>query len=249
MEEFLPVQVESIEDQPWIVEIFDNLEDIFFYIKDVNGRWVTCNNASLRLLNFSSRTEVYGAVEHDFFPREIADAIKADDQKVLQNCRKIINRTEMIVDEHGLLTWVSTNKIPLRKKDGSIFGLMGTTRKLKQLDDLPIDYRPFHKVMEHIRENLDKTIKINVLAEISCLSESQFRKRFRRLFRLSPQEFIQRARLQRAAKLLSSTDLALVDVALAAGYGGQSYFTKQFHAFFGMTPKRYRQVWQVAKFD
>lgn len=80
---------------------------------------------------------------------------------------------------------------------------------------------------------------------ISSLSDSQFRKRFRRLFRMSPQEFILKTRLQLAAKLLSTTNSPLIQVALKSGYCDQSYFTKRFHGFFGVTPKEYRRVWQV----
>lgn len=235
----------TLRDQPWVLEMFDALPDILFYIKDANCRWVTCNEASLRFLSFASRADVYGAVEYDFFPEKIADAIRADDQDVINNNRPIINRTELIVDDGGHLVWVSTNKIPLMTSDGQVAGLVGTTRLLRQLDDLPDTYRPFHHVMQYIQENISNPIEIAKLAEISHLSGSQFRKRFRHLFRISPQEFVLRARLQRAAKLLSTTDQPLVKVALSCGFCDQSYFTKQFRGFFSMTPRRYRMVWQA----
>jgi AraC-like DNA-binding protein len=69
---------------------------------------------------------------------------------------------------------------------------------------------------------------------------SQFRKRFRGLFGLSPNEFILRTRLQRAARLLKSTDDPLIRIAIDCGFGDQSYFTKRFRDFFGVTPRRYR---------
>ena len=226
------------------MDVFDNLPDVLFYIKDANSRWVTCNRASLKFLNFAQVSDVMGAVEHDFFPKIIADAIQADDWDVISNNRKIINRTELIVDETGFLTWVSTSKTPLLAKEGHVAGLAGTTQVLHRLDDLPDDYQPFQSVMAYIQKNIEKTILINELASLSGLSESQFRKRFKALFRLSPQEFILRARLQRGAKLLSSTNLVLSRVALKCGFCDQSYFTKQFRNFFGIPPKRYRQIWQ-----
>lgn len=228
-----------------IVQIFDSLRDILFYIKDVNYRWVTCNTASLRFLNFMDRSDVIGAVEYDFFPKPIADAIRSDDEDVIVNNRKIINRTELIIDETGHLAWVSSTKIPMSNQSGKVIGLMGTTRLLSRMDELPDAYRPFHKVIEYIQENVSSTINIKELAMISSLSDSQFRKRFRRLFRMSPQEFILKTRLQLAAKLLSTTNSPLIQVALKSGYCDQSYFTKRFHGFFGVTPKEYRRVWQV----
>ena len=235
----------QLEEQPWFMSVFDNLPDVLFYIKDTNSRWITCNQASLRFLNFATVDEVMGAVEHDFFPKVIADAIHADDQEVIGNNRRIVNRTELIVDDTGLLTWVSTSKTPLHARDGGILGLAGTTQVLHRLDDLPSDYQPFRRVMAKIQEDIESGIVVSDLAMLMGLSESQFRKRFKSQFRLSPQEFILRARLQRAARLLSGSSLALSRVALKAGFCDQSYFTKQFRVFFGIPPKRYRQVWQL----
>ena len=120
----------QLEQQPWFTAVFDNLPDVLFYIKDADSRWITCNQASLRFLNFATVDDVVGAVEHDFFPKIIADAIHADDQYVISNNRRIVNRTELIVDESGLLTWVSTSKTPLHTRDGRTLGLAGTTQVL-----------------------------------------------------------------------------------------------------------------------
>ncbi|MCP4316596.1 MAG: AraC family transcriptional regulator [Hyphomicrobiales bacterium] len=223
--------------------MFDILPDIYFYIKDENCRWIMCNKASLRLLNFRDQTEVYGATEYDFFPPKIAETIHLDDRDVIDNRRRIINRTELIVDETGHLIWVSSNKLPLIAKDGNVAGLMGTTRILTRSDGLPEEYQQFRSVIDHIQANVDEKIDIKELAQISCLSNSQFRKRFRTHFRLSPQEFILRTRLQAASKILISTDRPIINVALSCGFGDQSYFTRQFSKFFEQSPIRYRATW------
>jgi AraC-like DNA-binding protein len=240
---------ELLPQQHLMVEAFNSLPDVLFYIKDTHCRWVTCNDASLRFLNFRSRQEVYGAVEYDFFPKKIADVIRADDESVLKSGLKITNRTELIVDDRGRLAWVSTNKMPVFSETDEIIGLIGTTRLMRQMDELPAEYLPFHKAIDHIQENIGKTIYVSDLARISNLSVSQFRKRFIRLFRLPPQEFVIRSRLQMAAKMLSTTDMPLVQVALKCGFCDQSYFTKQFQGFFDTTPARYRKMWQTSPFD
>lgn len=243
METYVSKFLSGLRDRGSFEDMFDILPDIYFYIKDRNCRWVMCNKACLRLLNFRDQKEVYGATERDFFPPMIAEMIYRDDRDVIDNKRPIINRTELIVDEIGHLTWVSTNKLPLLAKDGDIAGLMGTTRVLKRSDQLPDDYQQFRSVIDHIQANLDQKIDIKELARISCLSDSQFRKRFRMRFRLSPQDFILRTRLQAASKLLISTDRPIVTVALSCGFGDQSYFTKQFSKFFEQSPRRYRAAW------
>lgn len=230
----------ELSDRLWAVELFNSLPDIYFYVKDRESRWIVCNDACLQFVGLKTRHGVYGLTEHDFFPKAIADAIHADDRDVILKGRRIIGRTEIILDGFGLLTWVSTNKLPLMGKSGQIVGLMGTTRILKRADELPESYRRFRRVVEYIQANISRAINIGALSKEANLSISQFRKRFRGLFGISPNEFILRTRLQKAARLLRNTDDALIRIALDCGFGDQSYFTKRFRDFFGVTPRRYR---------
>lgn len=243
MEKYVTKFLAGLRDRGNVEQMFDIFPDIYFYIKDRNCRWITCNTACLRLLNFRDQKEVYGATESDFFPPKIAEMIYRDDRDVIDNNRRIINRTELIVDETGRLVWVSTNKLPLAAKNGSIAGLMGTTRILTRSDRLPDDYQQFRGVIDHIQDRVGEKIDVKELARIACLSDSHFRKRFRAQFRLSPQEFILRTRLQAASKMLITSDRPIVGVALACGFADQSYFTRQFGKFFEQSPKRYRATW------
>ena len=147
---------------------------------------------------------------------------------------------ELIVGETGHLIWVSTNKIPLVALDGSIAGLMGTARILSRTDQLPKPSQKFKKVIEHIQDHLGENIEIPELARLCFLSDSEFRKRFRDQFRFSPREFILRARLKVASKMLINTDEPIIEVSLKCGFSDQSYFTRQFSKFIGKTPKQYR---------
>ena len=63
--------------------IFQHLLDVYFYVKDINGRWISCNTASLELLNMSQVSQVIGQRENSFFPERIAKDIRADDLTIL----------------------------------------------------------------------------------------------------------------------------------------------------------------------
>ena len=232
----------ELADTLWAIDMFDSLPDVFFYVKDRQSRWIVCNEASMRLLGVRPRHRIHGLTEHDFFPKAIADAIHADDREVIHAGRRIIGKTEVILDERGLLTWVSTNKLPLRGRSGQIVGLMGTTRILSRYEELPETYQPFRRAIDYIEENMASPISIEKLSSETRLSVSQFRKRFRSLFGIPPNEFILRTRLQRAARLLVTTEDALIKIALDCGFCDQSYFTKRFNDFFGVTPRRYRRI-------
>ena len=221
-------------------EILDHLADVYFYVKDVNSKWQECNSATLTLFNAASKSDVLGKNDWDFYPEQIAREIIADDRSVIESGRPIVNKLEVIVDEGGHLLWVLTTKTPARNKQGEICGVMGLTRPVGTTDMLPNGYRQFSKVIGHVEEHYRSALEISELARIAGLSESQFRKRFMKLFKISPLKFITRIRVQTAAKLLLSSNAAIADIALKCGFCDQSYLTRQFSSFFGMTPKNYR---------
>jgi AraC-like DNA-binding protein len=221
-------------------EILDHLADVYFYVKDVNSKWQECNSAILTLFNAAHKSDVLGKADWDFYPEQIAREIIEDDRSVIETGRPIVNKLEVIVDEGGHLLWVLTTKTPARNRQGEICGVMGLTRPVGTTDMLPNGYRQFSKVIDHVEEHYRSALEISELARIAGLSESQFRKRFMKLFKISPLKFITRIRVQTAAKLLLSSDAPIADIALKCGFCDQSYLTRQFSSFFGMTPKKYR---------
>jgi AraC-like DNA-binding protein len=221
-------------------EILDHLADVYFYLKDVNSRWQDCNSAALTLFNAGKKSDVVGKTDWDFYPEQIAREIIQDDRLVIETGRPIVNKLEVIVDQSGRLLWVLTTKTPARDRSGRICGLMGLTRPVDTTDMLPEGYRQFSKVIAHVESRYRTSLEVSELAQIACLSESQFRKRFVKLFKIPPSKFINRIRVQTAAKLLLSSDDPIAEIALQCGFCDQSYFTRQFSGFFGLTPKRYR---------
>lgn len=234
----------SREDVKMFETVFENFHDLYYYVKDTESRWISCNSASIALLNMSRIEDVLGASEVDFFPPKIAHAIRQDDLRVLKNGQPILNRIELIPNADGLLVWVSTNKQVISTVDGQFVGLIGTTALIANDEALPQQYEHFRDTISYIRANLSGPIKVIDLAEASGLSESQFRRRFGAQFGVSPQEFILRARLQAAARLLSRNDHPISTIASDCGFADQSYFNRQFKIFFHQTPNGYRAKWR-----
>ena len=221
--------------------IFQPLLDVYFYVKDIDGHWISCNTASLDLLNKTKVSQVIGQREESFFPEQIAKDIRADDLTILNSAESVIERTELITNNFGELIWVTTTKVPVFNKNDQVIGLMGVTRPLTQQKEPP---KLFSGTIDFIRNNLNKTIKISDLSDACNMSESQFRRKFRIEFGLPPQEFIVRARLQIAAHLLRGEIKNISEVATLCGFSDQSYFTRQFKKFFGETPKGYQKSWK-----
>ena len=109
--------------------LIDNLPDLI-YAKDPQGRLFLNNNAHLRFLGAAKREEVLGKTVYDCFPKEIADAFFADEQRVIHSGEPLVNQEEASVDRAGRRIWVLTTKVPLRDETGKPLGLVGITRDI-----------------------------------------------------------------------------------------------------------------------
>lgn len=47
-------------------------------------------------------------------------------------------------------------------------------------------------------------------------------------------------RVEESKRLLSNTDYSLIDIAIAAGFENQSYFSRIFKKYTGLTPRQFR---------
>lgn len=233
----------QLRDHGNIETMFDILPDICFYIKDQNYQFMLCNEAMARIFNLRKKSDVIGKTEYEFFPKKIADAIRHDDFRIIHHSESILNRTELIVNEFGNIIWVSTSKLPLFGHNGEVLGVMGTTRVLSESESLPEDYQPFAKAIKYIKNNYHTVIDVAELANMSFLSNSQFRSRFKAVITMPPQQFILKVRVQAACHLLSTTEKSLTDIALHCGFCDQSHFTRQFRSFLDISPKKYRERW------
>jgi transcriptional regulator GlxA family with amidase domain len=97
-------------------------------------------------------------------------------------------------------------------------------------------------VLHHIRTHLSEPLRVSALARLAGVSARQLERRFRQFTRLSPTEFIVRARLVEACRLLSETGNPIGSIALDLGFYDQSAFNKLFRKHLGMSPREYRRL-------
>ena len=74
------------------------------------------------------------------------------------------------------------------------------------------------------------------------LSPFHFLRLFAAVIGVTPHQYLVRARLRRAARLLSDADRSITDVAYDVGFGDLSNFVRTFHAAAGLSPRRFRQA-------
>jgi len=91
-----------------------------------------------------------------------------------------------------------------------------------------------------IHKELDSPRPTAFYASYCNLSLSRFSHIFKEVTGFAPREYINHARLERAASLLTTTYLTIAEVAQKAGYHEQNHFTKAFKQKYGLTPNQYR---------
>ena len=92
----------------------------------------------------------------------------------------------------------------------------------------------FRKVVEN---NAYSNLKLDELAFLCNMSLSTFKRHFIAEYEVSPGQWLQDKRLQRAKELLDSGNLKSSDIYLELGYSNLSNFSSAFKNKFGISPK------------
>jgi transcriptional regulator GlxA family with amidase domain len=100
---------------------------------------------------------------------------------------------------------------------------------------------PITRVQHYILEHLDEDLTIDRLADLAAMSSRHFARVFTRDVQMTPMEFVQSARIDRARNLLESTDLPLKTVAYKSGFGSARHMRVLFSERLGRTPTQYRE--------
>jgi AraC-like DNA-binding protein len=86
-----------------------------------------------------------------------------------------------------------------------------------------------------------ESLGIGAIAAAAGYSRAHFSREFRRVFGVSPREYLITRRLERAATLLRSTDRSVADVCHAVGWTSVGSFTAAFTRTCGTSPTSYRR--------
>lgn len=94
--------------------------------------------------------------------------------------------------------------------------------------------------LSFIQQHLSQDIGRDDVAGVMCVSSSHVSRLFKRHLGRGFRQTLNRMRMDRAAELLVSTDLAVASVARSVGFADASYFCKVFQRALRQTPSAYR---------
>ena len=153
----------------------------------------------------------------------------------------IINKVELAPEPDNSVNWFITSKVPLLSHEGKIVGLAGIARDLNKAITSLTPYSDMTNVLKYINEHYFEEIEIHVLAEMVHLSVSQFERKFKKTFQLSPVKHITNVRINAAKQFLVSSNKKVSSIAQDTGFYDHSHLTREFIRHTGMTPTQYRK--------
>ena len=104
------------------------------------------------------------------------------------------------------------------------------------------DIECIEKAKELIDANLDTHFNLEFIAIKVALGKTKLTRGFRKYYGMGLYSYLRKQRMILAAELLAETGKTIKQVASAAGFKYPSNFTKTFTAYHGVTPGKYRRL-------
>lgn len=197
-------------------------------------RFAYIDSKALLFSLFQEDRRVYEMLT-DAFKKEVPAVIRRNEYPGIHNLLKIMLEDIFSEIKHSeLITALHLSELLL--KISQIFPEVEQQER-EQLQEGDVISLVEAFICTHYSEN----ITADILCNISFLSESQMRRRFKKVYGLSPMRYLRKLRTKIASRLLVHTDLSIAVIAQKVGYGDVSEFYRHFVAEFDMAPSLYRR--------
>ena len=122
-----------------------------------------------------------------------------------------------------------------------IYAVMSDKDAVDEIASTGLSKERRNQAIEFIETNLHHPILLSQIAGAASLSQFHFSRAFKASVGLSPVKYVLARRIKKARRMLLSTDVPIVGVALACGFSSQSHFSTAFKAATGRTPADFRR--------
>lgn len=102
--------------------------------------------------------------------------------------------------------------------------------------ELDVQNRKIKPGLTYLQNNFTEDFPVDRLAQMCCLSTGRFRLIFSECLGMTPVEYRNKLRIQKAANLLKTGEFTVTEVAETVGISDMKYFSKLFKRYTGITP-------------
>jgi AraC-like DNA-binding protein/ligand-binding sensor protein len=152
---------------------------------------------------------------------------ESEDNKILETNNRYLKR---IQEAQTVEKLAETLHIIIERLAGQIFSFQGIRHS-----------SALRKAERFIWENYTHKISLQEIADASGLSAPYFSTIFKNEMGENLSSYLNRLRVGKAATMLAETDLTLNEIAGSCGFEDQSWFSKIFKTYTGISPGKYRE--------
>jgi PAS domain S-box-containing protein len=147
-----------IENQPGLV-----------WLKDAESRFLAVNRAFVASCGKRGAEEVVGKTDLDIWPRELAEAYRADDARVMEAGRPVV--VEEPIADKGETRWFETFKAPVLDEEGA---LLGTTGFAADITERRMAAERLRRVNRQLEQAVAHANDLAVDAQAATTAKSRF---------------------------------------------------------------------------
>ena len=103
------------------------------------------------------------------------------------------------------------------------------------------------RVIDHLRDNLDRPMKLAELAKVACFSAFHFHRIFGAITGETLYAFTNRLRLEKAARLLRYSSRSATEIALECGFSSSATFSRAFRTAYDTSPSQFQKSGEIKK--
>lgn len=239
------VQAKNLSDLVRSLNLFapvlQVLPSTVFFVKNTRAEYIFANDTLLHRLQLPDMAALIGKTSEDLFRSEWGRRYTQQDREVLSEGIIIGNKLELHTYASGELGWCVTHKMPICNPTGEIIAMLGVSVDVESNDsNRPELNKKIALIEKYIAENFGHSIKMKDLEAVSRLSTAQIERYFKKIFHITPSQYIQKVRIEAAMAMLE-TGLSVTEISARCGYSDHSAFTRQFKSLVGLSPSQFKK--------
>ncbi len=132
--------------------IMDNIPQSVFW-KDRNSVYLGCNHKFAQASGVGIPKNVVAKTDYDLsWTREESDWYVECDRRIMESGQAELNIIETLQQADGKQIWSNTNKIPLKDREGNVFGILGTSEDITK-------YQQSQKLLQQQKQQLEQALQ------------------------------------------------------------------------------------------
>jgi len=237
----LDVLLGQLASLGFVEALFQRVRDAVFTVKDPQGRYLVMSQSGVERCGLASSEAAVGRTAFDLWPPAMARRYAEQDAILFRTGRPVVDALDLTLYPDGRAGWCLTQKVPLVDRAGRVVALACLSTDLPEPSRAGLIDAPFAAAVDHIHQHYARGLNLEELAALAGISLGQFERRMKKVFHLSPGQYVMKVRIQAATRALAEGGQSIAAIAGETGFCDQAALSRQFKQVVGLSPAAYRK--------